>query len=300
MARASKEPSTSASRRAASSVSSTATNQSTRATRPTIAKRPTTTERPTKRSTKAKSASSANTSAPTTQIAAAKQRELQELAETVCKYTDLYQTMAQSMCGEPEKMRIAYEKQYQTALANGAPDLRTDEQTQGLLEELATACEGKRDTFDDRVRICLASLAYAQVFLDNVVGHPSRPLKDHLAVLRLITKINGEAYGLPAPSPDLPRLVKLIPDIPITRPVSVEDVEQWRAHPRELLRKAFISHEAIRRVFLISDYCVKDIAGHCYELLYEDSGPDVYTFSLEDVLRIVAGAEFVTNMPMDT
>ncbi|RDB26653.1 hypothetical protein Hypma_005554 [Hypsizygus marmoreus] len=204
------------------------------------------------------------------------------------------------MWHDPQELRAAGERQYKIALENVSRESKTEEEIQVLLGELAARCEAEPKNFDDRVRICFAALACSQVLMDCVVCHPSRPFNDRVVVFRLIANINRKANNLAPLSSDPPRLVKLIPDAPITRPVTVRDVKRWRAYPKELLRRAFVYHkDEIRRVFLVADYCVKEIGGHCYELRFEDCGPDVFTFGLEEVLGMVAEAEFVTNTQMN-
>ncbi|RDB26804.1 hypothetical protein Hypma_005405 [Hypsizygus marmoreus] len=291
MPRARKEPSTSTSCRDASSVHAAAGSQSTRSTT-------------TKRSTKTHGLARAKRSTTTkgapkssaTQKKDAKLRELHQFAETVFKYTNLVQTTAESMWHDPNELRAAHERQYKIALANICNEMKTEEEIQKILEDLAARCEIEPRDFDDRVRICFDALAYTQVLLECVVCHPSRPFSDRLVVLRRVAEITREAYGVLPSSQDPPRLVKFVPDVPTTRPVEVTDVERWRAQPQELLRKAFIFDQGTRRVFLVANYCVKAIGGACYEVQFEDSGPDVFTFGLEDALAMVAAAELVTNV----
>lgn len=94
-----------------------------------------------------------------------------------------------------------------------------------------------------------------------------------------------------------PRLVKLIPDDPTTRPVVTEDIEKWRSSPEDLIGKAFISHDGTQslRVFLVLDYVEKKRGGCCYEVQYEETGPDIFTFDVDDVLQSVAEADLVVD-----
>ncbi|RDB26651.1 hypothetical protein Hypma_005556 [Hypsizygus marmoreus] len=301
-----KDTSISASRRAAlsrraaaqnttASHPTTATSASSTTKRSKAAKRSTTAKRP----TTAKSSTTSKKSGAAARRAKSKQNLIEDLAQDVVKYTRLFQTIAESMWCDPNELQAAHERQYNLWLegrANRTNEWQTDEQIQQLLDDLAAQCESIPEAFDDRVRVAFAAHAYAQTLLDHVIAHPSRSFSDRLVIIRRITAINQEALGLPPPSADLPRLVKLIPDAPVTRPVAVEDVEAWRTHPKALLRKAFICHEAIRRVFFVADYYVKEIGGHRYEVRFEDSGPDVFTFSLDEMLLMVAGTELVTNL----
>ncbi|RDB26618.1 hypothetical protein Hypma_005549 [Hypsizygus marmoreus] len=224
-----------------------------------------------------------------------KQRELQEFAERIFKYSNIYQTMATSMWGDPDEMRAAHARELKTCLENRCAVPETPDEAQHILDGLAIDCEIIPKSFDDRIRICFAAQAYSRVLMENVICHSSRPFNDRVVVLRMLTKLNREAASLPRPPPDLPRIVALIPDKPITRPISVDDVEYWRAHPKELLRKAFISRrQKERRAFVVSDYAVKLVAGQCLDLRFEDR-PNVVSLSLEDVLKMVSAAELVTN-----
>ncbi|RDB26648.1 hypothetical protein Hypma_005553 [Hypsizygus marmoreus] len=247
------------------------------------------------------------TTSKKTRDSEAKQREVEDLARTVVKYSELFQAMAESTWCNSDELTAAHARRYEIACedlkcANRSRTCTTmsttDEEIQQYLKDLAARCEMQPKTFDDRVRICFAALAYVQTVLDYMVAHPSRSFKDRLVIIRRITEINQENYGRSPPSRDiLPRLVKLIPDNPTTRPVTVEDVKRWRDHPRELVGKAFILHKAIRKVFSLADYYVKTIGGHRYELQFEDCGSDVLTFGLEDTLKMVGEAQMVTNMP---
>jgi hypothetical protein len=91
--------------------------------------------------------------------------------------------------------------------------------------------------------------------------------------------------------------VKLIPDDPITRPVATEDIEEWRSNPEELIGKAFISHDEATSlgVFLVSDYVEKKRGGCCYEVQYETTGPDIFTYGVQGVLESVTEADLVID-----
>jgi hypothetical protein len=91
--------------------------------------------------------------------------------------------------------------------------------------------------------------------------------------------------------------VKLIPDDPTTRPVVTEDIEKWRSNPEELIGKAFISHDEASslRVFLVLDYVEKKRGGCCFEVQYEGTGQDIFTFGVEDTLQFVGEADLVVD-----
>ncbi|RDB14840.1 hypothetical protein Hypma_016370 [Hypsizygus marmoreus] len=226
---------------------------------------------------------------------ASKRRELEEFAKTFFKYSQIYEDMAVTLRDHPDELQGAHERQSKIVLEDRGRGPQTLEQIHSRLAILAARCDIIPQSIDDRLAVCFASMEYAQILLDAIVSHPSRPFSDRLEFMRMVTQMTRKSLNLPPAPAELPRLAKFIPDDPIIRRVSAKDLKQWRSHPKELLRKAFISHDAIRRVFLISDYCVKEVAGHCYEVRFEDCGPDVFTFSLADVLGMVAEAEFVTN-----
>ncbi|KIM37764.1 hypothetical protein M413DRAFT_448278 [Hebeloma cylindrosporum] len=93
-----------------------------------------------------------------------------------------------------------------------------------------------------------------------------------------------------------PSIVKFIPVDPTTRPISQEDIENWRIQPKELVGKYFLSTELLRRVFLVDDYSVSQRKGAQYDVLYEDTGLDeTLTIKPETLLEMVAEAELVTN-----
>ncbi|RDB30098.1 hypothetical protein Hypma_014005 [Hypsizygus marmoreus] len=229
----------------------------------------------------------------------AKQHELQELANLVFKYTELFEDTAASMRRDPEQGAAAYEREYPAALAARPGPYRTRDEIQLDLKDLAAKCEIAPKTFDDRMRICFAASAYSTMVMDRVVHHPEGPYTsaDGLEVLRLVGELVRKRYGnSEAPPMGPPRLAKLIPDIPTTRWVTLKDVAHWRTHPQDLTRNAFIIYGGFRRVCFISDYALKQFAGHCYDVCFEDAGPDVFTFALTDLLEMVTGAELVTNL----
>ncbi|RDB21862.1 hypothetical protein Hypma_010842 [Hypsizygus marmoreus] len=241
-----------------------------------------------------------NTGPPPHANAEARRRELQNYAGLWYKYTMLFESNAAPMRAQGmEASKVAYDRvvaELATKPARRPIETRPYKEVMQHLKSLADICEMKPKSFEDRYRIGFAAEEYIRVLTQCVIGHPSRPAGDTDRVLQLVDEMLRDSDLEPLPQ-GLPRLVHLIPDDPTTRPVTPNNIAHWRANPTALIGNGFIEpDDEAPRAFVVVDYAVKRIRGQCYDVQYEDTGPEIFTLGLEEVLEMVADARLVTNM----
>ncbi|RDB26650.1 hypothetical protein Hypma_005551 [Hypsizygus marmoreus] len=233
---------------------------------------------------------------------AAKQHELEQFGRTYYKYLQLFEDISVSIRQQytTEEIMAAYDREYEIASAEQkpGPTILTVEEVRHNLAALAARCEMIPKSLDHCIRMGFAASTYIHTMMDHLIGHPSQSytFKDRCYVLYLANKLFRENNGQPSAPTGLPRLIKLIPDVPTTRGVTPADIKRWGSKPDDLTRKAFISEEILRRVFFVVDYAVKRHRGPCYDVQFEDTGTEELTFTAKQLLEMVANAELVTNM----
>jgi hypothetical protein len=103
--------------------------------------------------------------------------------------------------------------------------------------------------------------------------------------------------GKPSKIPTIaPAIVKFTPEVKESRPISVDEIENWLSHPDELVGNCFISKDMVQRVFIVDDYFVKQKTGPQYDVLYEDLGlNEVQAIDPGTMLEMLTEAELVVN-----
>lgn len=103
----------------------------------------------------------------------------------------------------------------------------------------------------------------------------------------------GEPYETPNIAPSV---VKFVPQVIESRPISGLEIEKWRLHPGQLVGKCFVSKDMVRRVFKVDDFCIKQRKGPQYDIVYEDLGREqVQEMDPSTLLRLLAEVEMVLN-----
>ncbi|CAA7268827.1 unnamed protein product [Cyclocybe aegerita] len=230
----------------------------------------------------------------------AKQRELEDFAQSYVKYTKLAEDITATIHHDPQALEAAYaritEETRLEQAGNPPASSRSPEQIQADLRKLARRCDITPTSFDDRVRISFAAVSYVCILVDNVLV-PDRPHSDFLTVLGMANRLLRKVHtGKPCPTPTVaPAIVKLTPANPVTRSGQETDITLWQSHPEELIGHRFISNEMIRRVFVVTDFAVKRVKGPQFDVVYEDTD-EVLTVDPDSLFDMVAGAELITNV----
>ncbi|RDB20375.1 hypothetical protein Hypma_012556 [Hypsizygus marmoreus] len=226
--------------------------------------------------------------------------KLEEYATAYAKYLKIVEDTTAPMRDFPTELASAHERVSAKLLGDqrGQPPvhMRSEERIRVDLEGLAGISAEDPATYDDRIRIASAALSYVKIMMDHVVA-PSGSQRELGYVLHRGNKLLREACNLP-PLPTVPpRFFSLIPDTPVTRPVTDDDITHWTARPEMLVGKAFVYFDLhLRRVLLVVDYGFKKVNGHTLDVRYEDRKADC-SFALMDLLCLVSRAEMVINMP---
>ncbi|KAF8069158.1 hypothetical protein FPV67DRAFT_1491277 [Lyophyllum atratum] len=236
--------------------------------------------------------------------------QLQSYVDDYVHYMQLAGEQNKPMAKDRAKIRPAYARARETLALeekNSKPiGLCTYADIQAALEELARKCKKTPRSFEDRILLATYAANYVILMKDHVLRHPTRYEADARKVIRMAKQELARALRSShnwqgASFNDTPEPIELIPANlrGNAQPVTDNDLRAWWANLPSLVGVGFINkspdspYETKNGVFFVRDYVTTARKSEHFDVQFESSGEDVFSFSPAELFELITTATHV-------